>query len=214
MLYVLDVDDTLYLERDFVKSGFRAVDAWLKKNCEVNHFFEVAWRLFEEGTRGNIFNLALAQTMEMDKGSDSIIEQLVTVYRSHEPDISLLPDALAFFVSRDVSSLAIITDGYSHVQWAKIKALQLDRMVGKIIVTGDWGQTFWKPHPRAFIKISQGYETKECVYIADNPKKDFFAPQKLSWRPSIRIRRKGSLHYHLDSPEDCKEISSLGEIDF
>lgn len=214
MLYVLDVDDTLYLERDFVKSGFHAVDVWLKQNCEVENFFEAAWRLFEEGARGNIFNLALAQTIGMNKGNDAIIEQLVTVYRSHEPDISLLPDALEFLFYRDVGSLAIITDGYSHVQWAKIKALQLDLMVGQIIVTGDWGQTFWKPHPRAFIKISQGHEPKECIYIADNPKKDFFAPKNLGWRPSIRIRRKGSLYYQLDTPKECVEISSLEEIDF
>jgi len=205
------MDDTLYLERDFVRSGFQAVDHWLKKQCGVDNFFDHAWRLFEEGIRGNIFDLVLAEVEDI---KDVLVKQLVDVYRSHEPHISLLSDASEFISSHESKDLAIITDGYPHVQWAKIKALNLDRLVGKIIVTGDWGQAFWKPHQRAFIKISQDHESSECVYIGDNPIKDFKAPDSLGWVPSIRMRRKGALHYDLDTPENCIEIRSFKNIPF
>ncbi len=206
LLYVLDMDDTLYLERDFVRSGFQAVDRWLKEKHGIDNFFENAWRLFEEGRRGNIFDLALA---ELEGVKEVLVQQMLDVYRSHEPVISLLPDASEFFSAHVPEDLAIITDGYPHVQWAKIKALQLDRLVDQIIVTGDWGQAFWKPHHRAFIQISQGHESSECVYIGDNPMKDFKAPDALGWMASIRMRRKGSLHYKLETPESCIEVSSF-----
>jgi len=56
MLYVLDIDDTLYLERDYVRSGFCAVGRWLAEHQNVEDFFERAWALFEAGARGNIFD--------------------------------------------------------------------------------------------------------------------------------------------------------------
>ena len=125
-----------------------------------------------------------------------------------------MPDAFEFISSHDVRDLAIITDGYPNVQWGKIKALNIDNLVGQIIVTGDWGQAFWKPHHRAFIKISQDHKPTECVYIGDNPKKDFKAPEELGWLPSIRIRREKSLHYALDTPKNCIEATSFEAIRF
>jgi len=46
MPIVLDLDDTLYLERDYVRSGFKAVDQWLRMHKSFNDFYEEAWRLF------------------------------------------------------------------------------------------------------------------------------------------------------------------------
>ena len=54
-----DLDDTLYLERDFVRSGFAAVGAWLATERGVRGFEACAWRLFEAGRRGDIFDRVL-----------------------------------------------------------------------------------------------------------------------------------------------------------
>jgi putative hydrolase of the HAD superfamily len=35
MLIVFDLDDTLYLERDFARSGFEAAGAWLYRQAGV-----------------------------------------------------------------------------------------------------------------------------------------------------------------------------------
>lgn len=209
MLYVLDLDDTLYLERDFVRSGFQAVDHWIHDHRGVGGFFIDAWRLFEEGNRGNIFDLVLA---DLQLKEDGLIKQLVTVYRTHKPAISLVPDAADFLKSHERKDLAIITDGYTNVQWSKIKALDLNRRVGQIIATDDWGEAYWKPHPRSFVEISKGHDPADCIYIADNPAKDFKAPEQLGWAPSIRIRRPESLHRNKITPIGCTEVSSLSEI--
>jgi putative hydrolase of the HAD superfamily len=209
MLYVLDLDDTLYLERDYVRSGFKAVDAWLSENTLVKNFFEAAWTLFEEGVRGNIFNRVLDA---LSCCSEGLVETLVGVYQNHLPDISLMPDAAEFLKSFTNNQLAMITDGYSEVQWKKVKALALEKYIGKIIVTGDWGKSFWKPHQRAYFEVSNGLNTEECLYIGDNPIKDFQAPRELKWSPSIRIRRDGSLKKEKETPSDCIEIISLLEL--
>lgn len=206
MLYVLDIDDTLYLERDYVRSGFCAIDRWLAENRNMEDFFERAWALFERGVRGNIFDTVLEDLGIFDK---ELVSHLVHLYRVHHPDISLQSDAMGFLKKYNQDDLAIITDGYSLAQWAKIRALNLEQYVDKIIVTDDWGKEFWKPNPRAYILAQDGRSPKECVYIADNPLKDFEVPVKLGWAPSVRIRRKGSLHYAIDTPGSCIEVELL-----
>lgn len=210
MLYVFDLDDTLYLERDFVRSGFQVVGRWIQGRFGVNDFFSRAWRLFETGGRRNIFDLVIE---ELDLMRDGLIEELVAVYRNHMPAISLEPDAALFLKSHDPKEMAIITDGYSRVQWSKINHLRLDRLVSRVIATDDWGEDFWKPHPRSFIEISKGHDPAACMYIADNPVKDFQAPEELGWAPSLRVRRPGALHYDKITPAGCTEITSFSEID-
>lgn len=208
-LIVLDIDDTLYLERDYVRSGFKAVDGWLLANCSTNGFFERAWNYFLAGRRNDIFNQVLR---DINLDDDSLVIKMVEVYRTHEPDICLLPDARSFLQSHALTEMAIISDGHSASQWAKIRSLGLKERVGTIIITNDWGREYWKPHPRAFETVQQGYSPASCVYIADNPQKDFIAPASLGWMPSIRVRRAGSLHEDIPTSGDCIEVGSLDEV--
>ena len=209
MLYVLDIDDTLILERDYVYSGFSAVDRWLRKNYELTGFLEKAWHLFESGRRRKIFDTFLDEFGFNEYG---MIDNLVRVYREHKPQIKLFPDAERFLTRHKRRNLAIISDGYSSTQWAKIESLDLRPQVDRIIITDDWGTDFWKPNSRSFVTIQKSLPFEQCVYVADNPLKDFKAPEALGWSPSIRIRREGSLHYNLSTPESCTEIATFDEI--
>lgn len=58
---VFDLDDTLYLEREYVRSGFQAVDDWLSTEGIMNGFREHAWRLFESGLRNHTFNTVFTE---------------------------------------------------------------------------------------------------------------------------------------------------------
>ena len=207
MLFVFDLDDTLILEKDFVYSGFKAVDYWLASYLAIDGFFESAWQLFGEGSRGNIFDLVLERAGY--DASPELVHTMIHVYRNHKPQISLLPDSVELLRILGKNRLALITDGYPKTQWNKIKALDLGSYIGKIIVTGDWGREFWKPHTRAFIEVSKEYSGPECIYIGDNPSKDFDAPRLLNWSPSIRIRRSGSQHEAIATPPWCREITTL-----
>jgi len=205
---VLDIDDTLYLERDYAFSGFRAVGDWLQSKYGETGFFETAWNYFLKGRRGDIFNQVLR---DINYGDNGLIAKMVEVYRTHDPDIHLLPDALSFLQKYASTELAVISDGYSASQWAKVHALDLEKLVETIIMTDDWGREYWKPHPQAFESARKGCLPGCCVYIADNPLKDFIAPIRLGWMPSIRVRRIGSMHYNVPTPDDCIEVASLND---
>ena len=64
---VFDLDDTLYLERDYVRSGFRAVDAWLASRGILG-FFGEAWANFENGLRGKAFDRAPGRSSRAASG--------------------------------------------------------------------------------------------------------------------------------------------------
>ena len=55
---VFDLDDTLYLERDYVKSGFRAVAKTAVKHTgtSADEAFNFLWNEFTAGVRGSSFN--------------------------------------------------------------------------------------------------------------------------------------------------------------
>ncbi len=67
----------------------------------------------------------------------------------------------------------------------------------------------WKLSPRVFGVARQGYSSGQCVYIADNPLKDFIAPAALGWMPLIRVRRAGALHADLATGGGCIEVGTL-----
>ena len=113
--------------------------------------------------------------------------------------------------------LGLITDGPHRTQSAKIDALGIGGFFGSMILTGRWPEEFAKPHPRAFEETATRLDVAhgECTYIADNPAKDFVAPNALGWL-TICIRREGGIY--LDSPaapggEPLHVVDSLRAID-
>jgi putative hydrolase of the HAD superfamily len=208
-LVILDLDDTLYLERDFAFSGYRAVDLFLRQQARLGGFAAFAAIAFEQGSRARLVHDFLAAEKISD---ETLATKAIDVYRNHLPDIALCPDANDFLNAHAPETLAMITDGHPVTQWNKIRQLGLIGRIGRIIVTGDWGREFWKPHPRAYLELQGARPPEDCLYIADNPQKDFDAPAMLGWQPSLRIRRPGSLHYDLKTPPSCVELISLAEM--
>lgn len=213
---VLDLDDTLYPERDFVISGFSAVSHWLEKQMNVRDFGPVAQALFADGRRGDIFDLALSELGLTP--TPELITHLVNIYRDHRPCLTLPPDTAGFLarIPENVS-LALLTDGLLNTQQNKISALGLDRSaIWPIVCTGQWGRDYWKPHPRGyeFIQASHRLSPSAFCYVADNPAKDFIAPRALGWR-TVCIRRADAIHPARSDndplPADLS-ISSLDEL--
>ena len=212
---VFDIDDTLYLERHYVHSGFLAVDQWLRGR-RIEGFFDRAWELFQTGLRRTIFDETL---VSMGHSPDrQIIAGMVEAYRAHRPSLALLPDAaecLNQLHSR--VALAAISDGPLASQKAKSAALDLARWCHPIVLTEELGPGLGKPHPAAFqlVEAETGHHAADCAYVADNPAKDFQAPRTLGWH-TIRIRRPGGLHEQLPTtnPVDFEvtDLSTLPNI--
>jgi putative hydrolase of the HAD superfamily len=204
---VWDVDDTLYLERDYVRSGFRAVGEALEASHGVAGFGEQAWALFQAGVRGDTFNRA-AEALGL---TDPPIGWMVEVYRTHRPHIRLCPDAVACLETLSHLPMAAVTDGPEASQRAKVEALGVHAFATPVVLTATLGHGMGKPHPASFETVMRavGGPAQRFVYVADNPAKDFVAPTSLGWR-TVRLRRAHGLHTALPSGDDVQvEITSL-----
>ncbi|MXN67432.1 HAD hydrolase-like protein [Stappia sp. GBMRC 2046] len=215
-LVVFDLDDTLYLERDFAVSGFKAVGKWLLQERSINGFADVCIGLFDEGGRGNIFDRALERS---GVAADArLVKSLVEIYRGHEPSISLAQDSERYLANRSRSEpLALITDGLAETQSAKVRALGLEGVIERIVYTGALGPGFGKPHPRAY-ELVEAWAAPfglPLVYVADNPMKDFVTPRARGWL-TVQIKRPERVH-KVDAPSEdhCPHgvICNLDELD-
>ena len=209
---VLDVDDTLYLERDYVRSGFQAVGAWCRDEWGVSDVGERAWALFLGGRRRTTLTDALAASGK--DTTDAELQRVVDVYRSHVPRIAAADDAREFLLGHvGRVRFGVITDGPAVSQRAKCEALGLFAIADPVVITADLGTS--KPDPSVYRIVEDRWSLSgpEVVYVADNPAKDFQAPIQLGWH-SVRVRRGGSLHFDEATPEGVTEVSDLAEVRF
>jgi putative hydrolase of the HAD superfamily len=216
---VFDLDDTLYLERDFVWSGFRHVAVMLGGLGEISvdeALFQL-WHLFQRGVRGDTFDRLLDAHPRLAKKIG--VEDLVSAYRSHMPSISLLPGSVNLLRCLRTTGvrIGILSDGPLDSQRAKVRALRLNALVAPVILTDSWGRQFWKPDPRGYLAAAQlwGLEPGELMYIGDNPAKDFVTPRRLGWQ-TVRLRTPGQLWSAEQAPTDDfaphREICCLEQL--
>ena len=211
---MLDVDDTIYLERDYVRSGFESVGRHLAKFHQVVGVAETLWSGFELGVRHNAFDLALEH-----HGVDpdpTLVGELVELYRTHRPTIEPLPDASRFLERLLTAGIrgAAITDGPARSQLAKVEALGLADVLDPIVVTEQLGPGNAKPAPLPYVTVEEAHHAQpgECWYLADNPAKDFVTPIERGWT-SVRVRRDGALHSDVETPLGVVEVPSLDAIE-
>jgi putative hydrolase of the HAD superfamily len=215
-MVVFDLDDTLYCERDFALSGFAAAGALHAAETGVEGLGALCAALFDGGARGRIFDEALARLGAPDAAAR--VPGLVRAYRDHVPRIALAPDAARWLGRRAPGlRLGLVTDGPPGTQRAKVRALGLEDAFEVAAFTGDWGEGFGKPHPRAFelVERRSGLAPARLLYVADNPAKDFLAPRARGWR-TLRIVRPERVH-RAPAPgpghEAEAEIASIEALD-
>jgi len=194
---VFDLDDTLYDEIEYCRSGFAVVAemaAKLPKAPSAGQIFDTIWKHFTAGNCKTTFNAALEELgINYD---DRFIHKLVRAYRNHAPQIILSAD------SRDILEtlstkyiLALLTDGFLPAQRLKVKALGIEKYFRCILYTEQLGREFWKPSPVGFEKLLAHINVKpeSAAYVADNAEKDFIAPNKLGF-VTIQIIRPARIH--------------------
>jgi putative hydrolase of the HAD superfamily len=212
---VFDLDDTLFPESDFVRSGFRAVDQWISEKYSTSGFFDIAWSFFVSGKREKIFDLTI-ENLNI-KNTTDLIKDLLTTYREHKPTISLFEDAewaINYFGSRQ--DLGLITDGYLVTQENKVEALGIKPFFKTIIFSDAYGSQNWKPSPFPYLKAMElmNCPGENCVYVGDNPKKDFVSAKELGW-VTVQIYREGTEYANFTHEASHKadfKIESLIEL--
>lgn len=192
---VFDMDDTLYPEADFVRSGHRAVAERVWQDLRVDIEPELR-RRFAAGQRGDLMSTALA-ALDVETPPDYVGRVLVQVYREHVPVIRPYVDTLQVLTELRVRGhrLALLSDGLADVQRRKLSALGLAKLFDEVVITDELGRDAWKPSPVGFERILtvMGVEASAAMYVADNPHKDFAGPRRLGMR-TVRIVRPGTEH--------------------
>lgn len=176
--YIFDLDDTLYNEIDYVYSGFKKVSEFLLSYTGTD--------VFDELKNCFINKLpAIDEVLKMHNLKEiSLRNKCLDIYRNHIPSITLSDDIKNHLkeLREKGFKLGIITDGRPEGQRAKIEALGLRYYVDEIIITDELGgPIFRKPNDISFriMKCLLNVEFDEMMYIGDNLKKDFIAPQSL-----------------------------------
>jgi len=180
---IFDLDDTLYDEIEYCKSGFAAVAEFLANQLDgqpVEQIYKILWKQFTAGNHTKTFNATLDE-LEITY-NDKLIVEMVGIYRNHIPDIKLPHDSREVLCQLSKKyTLGLLTDGFLPAQRLKVQALGIEKYFKSIIYTEELGRDCWKPSPAGFEKILLNLNTKpeNAVYIADNEKKDFIAPNQL-----------------------------------
>ena len=201
---IFDLDDTLYSEKDYVKSGFVAVGRFFNNADYADELMEY----FEQGKP------AIDYLLEKI-GKQGLKREVLDIYREHYPNIELyegVKDTILALKKRGIR-IGIITDGRSEGQRNKLQALGLyDLISGEdIIITDELGGVqFRKPCDIAFRIIQNRWQLNfsEIVYVGDNLNKDFQAPGQLGMQFAFFNNNEG-LYYDEKSQNNVSNISSF-----
>jgi putative hydrolase of the HAD superfamily len=213
---VFDLDDTLYAERDYVRSGYRAVAGRLAgEGGDAKALEAYLWGCLLGGNSARAFDAAGAH-FGLNLSPQRIVE-LVEVYRSHPPDIRPwggIPEFLGRL--HECFRLGLLSDGFLPAQERKLDALKLRRFFDEVLFTEQLGREAWKPSAAGFEALARrlALPHEALAYVADNPAKDFVAPNALGWR-SIQYLRPGQVHAHNPPPpggQPQRTVRTLEEL--
>lgn len=201
---LFDLDDTLYSEKDYVRSGFRAVSDYLGGGYE-----EALWAFFDAGEP------AIDKLLEKI-GREEEKEAALHVYRMHKPSIRLYEEAGMLLTKLKSAGIkvGVLTDGRPEGQKNKLEALGLSELLDDVLITDELGgPQFRKPCDIAFRIIENRWmlPASEIVYVGDNPEKDFIAPRQLGMK-SVWFRNKDRLYTKACLEQDHCCIDALTEL--
>lgn len=190
MIIIFDLDDTLYPEITYVKSGLKAVSYWGQEKYGWPHrqSYQIMYRLLQKQGRGRIFDTWFAE-MGLS-ASCSLVKKAVACYRNHKPDITLPQDSIHCLRRFAHHSTYIVTDGHKGVQDKKLIALEVRSYVQHAYITHRYGLNHAKPSLHCFdlIKRREKAEWQDMMYIGDNPLKDFVNLNKVGAK-TVRIKQ-------------------------
>lgn len=201
---VFDLDDTLYSEKQYVRSGYKKIGEFLDKDDAA----EKLWKYFKAGKP------AIDAYLE-EIGATDKKDECLTVYRNQIPEITLYDSAKKLISNLKTNGIkvGIITDGRPEGQRNKLKALGLYELVDDVIITDELGGIqFRKPNDISFRIIQNRWRVpfEQIIYVGDNPNKDFQSPKQLGMRWKYFKNADGL--YSVDDSEAKNMITDLLQL--
>lgn len=210
---VLDLDDTLYAEINYLKSAYHFIATQITEQPMI-----LSNQMFEQYYQGiNVFE-GLVQNYSIEMST------LLDWYRFHQPEIKLFDnvnDTLKKFSS--LYKYAVITDGRSKTQRNKIQALGLNQFLDSLVISEEIGSE--KPSLENYQKVMSDLQCDQYIYIGDNLKKDFITAKKLGWiticlkdqgqnihKQNFSLSEEYHAHYYFESWSEINSFLSMDKI--
>lgn len=206
---VFDLDDTLYPEQDYVRSGFNYLSQLIRQYYQIETGDEL-WQLFNQGAKDAIGEVCQRYHLPISAKDD-----LIAAYRYHQPDLTLAPSIQSVIdrLQQQHVRIAVITDGRGITQRSKLTALGLLTRLDALAISAELG--VGKPDPTPYQYIMRHLPASHYVYIGDNPRKDFITAKQLGWY-TVGIRDTGQhIHQMIDISSDYQPhtwLQHLGEL--
>lgn len=209
-IVVFDLDDTLYQEIDYKRSGILEVCKWIEKLYGIKISSSYLDEILDPNKKGSDEDI-LAILCDLAGLPYSIKESLLWIYRLHSPSIVLRPDVKKFINKlKDNSKFIILTDGRSVSQRLKMFSLGLSDLPAYI--SEEQGAS--KPSELSFRRIMSKHSGERYIYIGDNPVKDFIAPNNLGWI-TIGLKDSGTnIHKQSINSQDMLVLPLIWVINF
>jgi putative hydrolase of the HAD superfamily len=188
---ILDLDDTLYPRARFMASGFAAVAQHVAGThaLPADAVFAVLRRAHAGPHRGRELQV-LCDRFGL---AHECIPVLVDVFRRHLPAIWLHHDVTDTLRRLHAGGwrLAVLTNGLPSVQFRKVAALGLNRLVDEIVYAEEHAPG-GKPAPAAFRAALQSLDlaADRCISVGDDPVRDVAGAKALGVR-TVRLARPG-----------------------
>ena len=133
---IFDLDDTLYKEIDYVRSGFNAVSIYVAEKTSQNHNDLLENLLLNYNSDMNPF-LSLIEKYSLN----ITIEKMKNIYRSHFPSIQLDKNTkeILNILKKRRELRGLLTDGRSLQQRNKIESLGLGPYFNDILISDEFG---------------------------------------------------------------------------
>lgn len=225
---IFDLDDTLYPEWDYVRSGFHAVEDFLVSAGIGCAGISTVWYQMRRTGEQKVFDNWLSSGMSETEnvvalfgGTEAAVGVLIDVFRGHEPDINAHPGIEELLTQirnqpGGETAICLVSDGHLDTQRAKWKALGLSECFDVVVFNDELGREHWKPSPTginlALAKLQR--EARDAVYIADNPLKDFVAAHRAGVS-AIRLKLSDGVYSSIESSGSGSpdvEVTSIQEL--
>ena len=192
---VVDLDDTLYPQADYLASAAAAVGVAAGQAGLDGDAVHAALRaeLAAGSDAGGTIDRALLAAGVPARDLPALVPPLVAAFTHHEP-VRLapypgVPEALEALAA--AAPLACLTDGNPGIQAAKLAATGLGRLLPVVLVTDTLGgRAARKPSPVGLLALadSLGVPADRLLVIGDRPGKDVAVAAAVGAR-AIRVRQ-------------------------
>lgn len=216
LIVVFDLDDTLYKEIDYLKSGYKKISDWVgnRYGLDSQLIYDSLLSWYFKGE--NAF-----ERLNEEYGIDNPINDYLNIYRYHHPSIVLSEETKSTLnaLKSKGATLGVISDGREITQKQKIEALGLEEWIDwdKVLINED--TKYFKPSHWSFDRMMlycyehySGTDLK-FYYVGDNPKKDFLAPNQLGWETVCLLDDGRNIHpQDFNLPEEYLPKLRIGDM--